>query len=66
MNFDMVISDELGLKAPIEVGPIDQQRPFAPVRLNQQSVVNQLTDDFKSGNLFTAEANLRGVTKYSK
>jgi HD-GYP domain-containing protein (c-di-GMP phosphodiesterase class II) len=48
LDFDMVVTDELGLKGPIDVGSIDRQRPFLPIRLNQQSVVNQLTDDFRS------------------
>jgi putative nucleotidyltransferase with HDIG domain len=48
MNFDMVVTEELGLKAPIELGHADEHKPFQPIRLNQQSVVNQLTADFKS------------------
>lgn len=46
LDFDMVISDELGLKGPIDVlGHHEEAQRFTPVRLNQQSVVNQLADD---------------------
>lgn len=48
LKFDMVVADDLGLKGPIAVGHADGERKFTPVRLNQLSVVNQLTDDVKS------------------
>lgn len=48
LDFDMVIADDLGLKGPIEVGHADEDRRFTPIRLNQMSVVNQLTDDVRA------------------
>jgi HD-GYP domain-containing protein (c-di-GMP phosphodiesterase class II) len=45
LHFDMVIADDLGLRGPIDVGHAEAERKFSPVRLNQMSVVNQLTDD---------------------
>jgi HD-GYP domain-containing protein (c-di-GMP phosphodiesterase class II) len=48
LNFDMVLSDDLGIKGPIEVGKHDDDRRFAPLRINAQSVVNQHTDDLRS------------------
>lgn len=48
LQFDMVIADDLGLRGPIEVGHAEAERKFSPVRLNQLSVVNQLTDDARA------------------
>ncbi len=48
LKFDMVVADDLGLKGPIDVGLVGEERKFTPIRLNQQSVVNQLTDDIRA------------------
>lgn len=49
LKFDMVVADELGIKGPIDmVGHPDDDQRFTPIRLNQMSVVNQLTDDVRS------------------
>jgi HD-GYP domain-containing protein (c-di-GMP phosphodiesterase class II) len=48
LRFDMVVADELGLKGPIDVGQGSEGKRFTPIRLNQLSVVNQLTDDVKA------------------
>lgn len=48
LKFDMVIADDLGLRGPIDVGHTGTLGKFTPVRLNQLSVVNQLTDDVRS------------------
>lgn len=46
MKFDMVIADGLGLRGPIEVGETAKALGnFTPIRLNQLSIINQLTDD---------------------
>ncbi len=48
LQFDMVVADDLGLKGPIDVGHNEAKHKFTPIRLNQVSVVNQLTDDVRS------------------
>ncbi len=48
LKLDMVISDDLGLKGPIDVGHGGEGNKFTPIRLNQQSVVNQLNDDIRA------------------
>lgn len=49
MQFDMVLSDDLGIKGPIDVGGkgLDDLR-YTPIRLSQMSVVEQLHDNLKS------------------
>jgi HD-GYP domain-containing protein (c-di-GMP phosphodiesterase class II) len=48
-DFDMVVADDLGLKGPIEVGPLEERTPrFTPIRLNQLGVADQLSDDLKA------------------
>jgi HD-GYP domain-containing protein (c-di-GMP phosphodiesterase class II) len=48
MNFDMVVSDELGLTGPIDIGHLEKERHFTPIRLNQGNVANQLVHDTKA------------------
>jgi len=48
LQFDMILSEDLGLKGPIELGRGDQPKKFAPQRLNQLGVMNQLTTDLKA------------------
>jgi HD-GYP domain-containing protein (c-di-GMP phosphodiesterase class II) len=49
LKFDMIIAEDLGLNGPIDMGTKTQKgRKFTPVRLNQISVVDQLTSDLKA------------------
>jgi HD-GYP domain-containing protein (c-di-GMP phosphodiesterase class II) len=48
MQFDMVLTDDLGLKGPIEVGKSMEDVKYTPIRLSQLSVVDQLHDNLKS------------------
>ena len=48
VNFDMVLSDDLGLKGPIDLGKSQDDVKYTPIRLSQVSVVEQLQDNLKS------------------
>src|SRR5690606_10974196 len=48
MNFDMVVAEEMGLDGPIDVHADKPDKKFKPIRLNQSSVVNQLSGDAAS------------------
>ena len=48
LDFGMVVSDEMGLKGPIDIGKGEFSAKFTPVRLNQLGVVNNLTTDLRS------------------
>jgi HD-GYP domain-containing protein (c-di-GMP phosphodiesterase class II) len=48
LNYNMVVADDLGIRGPIDVGRKTEQDQFTPIRLNQQSIVNQLTDGIKA------------------
>ena len=62
LQFDMVIADDLGLRGPIDVGTGEPKSKFTPVRLNQLSVVNQLTDDPKAiKEIFDLHSNIMVV-----
>ena len=62
MNYDMIVAEELGLAGPIEVGSKASRKKFTPIRLNQMSIVNQLTDDAKSIKaIFDAHSNIVAV-----
>jgi len=49
LKFDMVVAEDLGLNGPIEMGTKTQrEKKFTPIRLNQISVVDQLSSDIKA------------------
>lgn len=48
LQFDMVLSDDLGLKGPIEIGKAIDDVKYTPIRLSQLSVVEQLGDSLKA------------------
>jgi|GEM_PF-675478 len=62
MKYDMIVAEELGLTGPIDVGAKLSRKKFTPIRLNQISIVNQLTDDINSIKaIFDAHSNIVAV-----
>ncbi len=45
LQFDMIISNDLGLKGPIDVGQLNGDTRFTPIRVNANHAVNNLIDD---------------------
>ncbi len=66
-SFDMIITEDLGIKGPIDLGKSETSRKFTPQRLNQLAVINQSSNDHKTiKEIYDLHSNILVINQFEE